>query len=81
VCLELELSGCGRTCSRLLEEIVRRYLARVPGRSDRLGEFFEKVERHWRKVDVEPLLEDEAMELTNAERQTCFLLSLIEERW
>ena len=50
-------------------------------RSDRLGEFFEKVERHWRKVDVEPLLEDEAMELTNDERQTSFLLSLIEERW
>jgi hypothetical protein len=53
----------------------------VPRRSDSLGEFFEKVERHWHKVDVEPLLDDEAMELTNDERLTCFLLSLIEERW
>jgi hypothetical protein len=64
-----------------LEEIVRCYLARVPRRSDSLGEFFEKVERHWRNVDVEPLIEDEAMELTNDERRTCFLLSLIEDRW
>jgi hypothetical protein len=56
-----------RTEGELLEEIVRRYLVLAPRRSDSLGEFFEKVEHRRREEGVEPLSEDEAMELANEE--------------
>ncbi len=56
-----------RTEGELLEEIVRRYLILAPRRSDSFGEFFEKVERRQREEGVEPLSEDEAMQLANEE--------------
>ena len=56
-----------RTEGELLEEIVRRYLMLAPRRSDSFGEFFEKAERRQREEGVEPLSEDEAMQLANEE--------------
>lgn len=56
-----------RTEGELLEEIVRRYLVLMPRRSDSFREFFEKVEGRRREEGVEPLSEDEAMELANEE--------------
>ncbi len=56
-----------RTEGELLEEIVCRYLMLAPRRSDSFGEFFEKVERRQREEGVEPLSEDEAMQLANEE--------------
>jgi len=38
-----------RTEGELLEEIVRHYLVLAPRYSDSFEEFFEKVERHWRR--------------------------------
>lgn len=58
----------GRPEGELLDEAVRRYLlVLMPRRSGSLEEFFEKVERRRREEGVEPLSEDEAMELANAE--------------
>jgi predicted metallo-beta-lactamase superfamily hydrolase len=56
-----------RTEGELLEEIVRRYLVLAPRRSDSFGEFFDKVERRQREEGVEPLSEEEAMQLANEE--------------
>lgn len=56
-----------RTEGGLLEEIVRRYLTLTPRRSDSFREFFEKMERRQREEGVEPLSEEEAMELVNEE--------------
>lgn len=56
-----------RTEGELLEEIVRRYLVLTPRRSDSFGKFFEKLERRQREEGVEPLSEDEAMDLANKE--------------
>ncbi len=66
---ELRRRACeqSRTEGELLEEIVRRYLVLAPRRSDSFKEFFEKVERRQREEGVEPLSEDEAMELANEE--------------
>jgi hypothetical protein len=56
-----------RTEGELLEAIVRRYLVVAPRRSDSFGEFFEKVERRRREEGLEPISEDEAMELADEE--------------
>lgn len=58
----------GRPEGELLEEAVRRYLlALAPRRSGSMKEFFEKLEHRQREEGVEPLSEDEAMELANEE--------------
>lgn len=58
----------GRPEGELLEEAVRRYLlVLAPRRSDSMEEFFEKVGRRRREEGVEPLSEDEAMELAYEE--------------
>ena len=56
-----------RTEGELLEEIVRSYLVLAPKRSDSLGAFFENLERRRREEDVEPLSEEEAIDLANEE--------------
>lgn len=58
----------GRPEGELLEEAVGRYLlALAPRRSGSMEKFFEEVERCRREEGVEPLSEDEAMELANEE--------------
>ena len=69
---ELRRRACGqsRTEGELLEEIVRRYLVLALWRSDSFKGFFEKVQRRQREEGIEPLSEDEAMELANEELHT-----------
>jgi hypothetical protein len=56
-----------RTEGELLEEIVRTYLVLAPRQSESLGAFFENLERRRREEDVEPLSEEEAIDLANEE--------------
>jgi hypothetical protein len=56
-----------RTEGELLEEIVRSYLVLAPRRSNSLGGFFEDLERRRREEGVEPLSEEEAIDLANEE--------------
>jgi hypothetical protein len=56
-----------RTESELLEEIIRSYLVLAPRRSNSLGGFFEDLERRRREDGVEPLSEEEAIDLANEE--------------
>ena len=56
-----------RTESELLEEIIRSYLVLAPRRSNSLGDFFEDLERRRREEGVEPLSEEEAIDLANEE--------------
>jgi hypothetical protein len=55
-----------RTEGELLEEMVRSYIVLAPRRSNRLGEFFEGLERR-RERSVEPLSEEETLSLANEE--------------
>jgi hypothetical protein len=56
-----------RTEGELLEEIVRSYLVLAPRRSESLGAFFENLERRRREEGVEPLSEEDAIDLANEE--------------
>jgi hypothetical protein len=56
-----------RTESELLEEIIRSYLVLAPRRASSLGRFFEDLERRRREEGVEPLSEEEAIDLANEE--------------
>ena len=56
-----------RTESELLEEIIRSYLVLAPRRANSLGDFFEDLERRRREEGVEPLSEEEAIDLANEE--------------
>jgi hypothetical protein len=56
-----------RTESELLEEIIRSYLVLAHRRANSLGDFFEDLERRRREEGVEPLSEEEAIDLANEE--------------
>jgi hypothetical protein len=56
-----------RTEGELLEEIVRSYLVLAPRNSSSLGGFLDGLERRRREEGVEPLPEEEAINLANEE--------------
>jgi hypothetical protein len=57
----------GRSERELLDEAIRRYLQEPPRRSGSLKELFERIDRGQRERGVEPLSEEEAMELADEE--------------
>ena len=65
--LRAEAHRQSRTESELLEEIIRSYLVLAPRRSNSLGVFFDDLERRRREEGVEPLSEEEAIDLANEE--------------